>query len=71
MFTEAEKGAELELEKRIVGLDFDSKKFIELEDIQIQGKLPMLRRILARNVDNEQLLKYVKRFRKQQVSLSL
>ncbi|VBB29588.1 unnamed protein product [Acanthocheilonema viteae] len=59
-----------DLEYRIMNLDFDAKKFTELEDLQITGRLQEVGRIVAKHLNNEHLMQYITRFRKQQNRLN-
>ncbi|VIO90375.1 Uncharacterized protein BM_BM11608 [Brugia malayi] len=59
-----------DLECCIMNLDFDAKKFTELEDLQITGKLQEVGHIVAKHLDNEHLMQYITRFRKQQNRLN-
>lgn len=58
---------EEDLEYRIMNLDFDAKKFTELEHLQIIGRLEEVGEIVGKHLDNEHLMQYITRFRKQQV----
>lgn len=62
-----DKGKQEDLEYRIMNLNYDAKKFTELEDLQISGKLEEVSRIVGKHLDNERLMHYITRFRKQQV----
>ncbi|VDM92708.1 unnamed protein product, partial [Onchocerca ochengi] len=55
-----------DLEYRILNLDFDARKFTELENLQIIGRLQEVGRIVSKHLDNESLMKYITRFQKQQ-----
>ncbi|CAG9538986.1 unnamed protein product [Cercopithifilaria johnstoni] len=53
-----------------MNLDFDAKKFTGLEDLQITGRLQEVGRIVGKHLDNERLMQYITRFRKQQNRLN-
>ncbi|EFO20957.2 hypothetical protein LOAG_07532 [Loa loa] len=53
-----------------MNLDFDAKKFTELEDLQITGKLQGVSQIIGKHLDNKHLIQYITRFRKQQNRLN-
>lgn len=56
-----------DLEYRILNLDFNAKKFTELENLQITGRLQEVGRIVSKHLDNKHLIRYITRFRKQLV----
>ncbi|VDM99692.1 unnamed protein product [Thelazia callipaeda] len=54
------------LEYLMMNLDFDARKFPEMESIQCSGRMKELRIIIAKNLHNERFIQYIKRFRQQQ-----
>uniref|UniRef100_A0A1I8EQN0 ANK_REP_REGION domain-containing protein n=1 Tax=Wuchereria bancrofti TaxID=6293 RepID=A0A1I8EQN0_WUCBA len=67
---ETEAKQDEDLEYCIMNLDFDARKFTELEDLQITGRLREVGHIVAKHLDNEHLMQYITRFRKQQNRLN-
>ncbi|KAM3724073.1 Acyl-CoA-binding domain-containing protein [Dirofilaria immitis] len=59
-----------DLEYRIMNLDFNARKFTELENLQITGRLKEVGRIVGKYLNNESLTQYITRFQKQQNRLS-
>uniref|UniRef100_A0A0R3RJ66 ANK_REP_REGION domain-containing protein n=1 Tax=Elaeophora elaphi TaxID=1147741 RepID=A0A0R3RJ66_9BILA len=70
MATNGAEARQEDLEYRLMNLDFDAKKFPELEDLQITGRLQEVGRIVGKHLDNEHLMQYITRFRKQQNRLN-
>ncbi|VDK76786.1 unnamed protein product, partial [Litomosoides sigmodontis] len=66
MATNEAEMRQTELEYRILNLDFNEKKFTELENLQIAGRLQEVSRIASKHLDNKHLIQYIARFRKQQ-----